>query len=63
MVFTVADLLSLSSDEIFTALTADRVKPDATVVGRRRVSTSGDAPCHVDGPSVVLISAINNPLA
>jgi len=66
MSFDAASLAKLSTDAILRAFrleTTTTVGHDAaTVAGFNRGSVSDDAPAHVDGDNVVLISSDNNPL-
>ena len=65
MSFDALALSTLSTEAILRAfrLEATSVGHDAaTVSGFNRGVVSDDAPAHVDGPCVVLISAENNPL-
>jgi hypothetical protein len=65
MSFDAASLAKLSTDAILRAfrLEATSVGHDAaTVSGFNRGVGNDDAPPHVDGVNVVLISSDNNPL-
>lgn len=65
MSFDAASLANLSTEAVMRAFRLESTSVGhgaATVSGFSRGAVSDDAPAHVDGVNVVLISAEHNPL-